>query len=360
MKKIAILGTNGLPAKYGGFETLANYLSLHFSNENEVYVYCSKSKHKLKKCSGANLIYFPFSANGFQSIIYDFFTIIHALFFCDVLIILGFSGAFAFPLNKIFKKKIIFNLGGIEWKKVRGTKITSKMEIFLKKLMEYLCVKFSSFVIIDNEYFKDYIINKYKVLPILAEYGGDHAIFQKVENEDLFHYDFLNANYDLTISRAQSDMNIHLIIDAYKKTSKRKIIIISNWSISDYGKDLYSRYHNAYENIILLNAIYDLKLLNKIRSNCKLYIHSHSLCGTAPSLVEIMNLGIPVICFDVPTNRFTTENESKYFRTSEELVHIINKLDTVFLKEISHKMKLIADRRYYWKRITNIYRKLLY
>ena len=161
MKTVAIIGTNGLPAKYGGFETLTNHLVLNFDKKKYKFiVYCSKTtrNRRLESLNGAKLIYFPFKANGWQSLIYDFFTIIHAFFNATDLIILGFSGAFAFPFNKIFKKNIVFNIGGIEWKKVRGSKITSKLEIILKKYMERLCVMNSNKVIIDNEYFRDYIL----------------------------------------------------------------------------------------------------------------------------------------------------------------------------------------------------------
>ena len=154
-------------------------------------------------------------------------------------------------------------------------------------------------------------------------------------------------------------MNIDIIIDAYIKTPSRNIVIISNWHISDYGKKLFDEYYNKYSNIILQNAIFDIKILNMIRSNCSLYIHSHSLCGTAPSLVEAMYLRLPIISFDVPTNRNTTENKAKYFSDSNSLVKILKKLNNSELKIISKNMYTIASRRYYWKRITKVYKNLL-
>ena len=134
MNKIAIIGTNGIPAKYGGFETLAFNIALSLSETNEVYVYCSKKNdYKQPKYKNVNLIHINFNANGWQSFFYDFVSIIHSYLNFSHLIILGFSGAFAFPLNYFFKKKIIFNMGGIEWKKVRGKKLLSFFEIKLKK-----------------------------------------------------------------------------------------------------------------------------------------------------------------------------------------------------------------------------------
>ena len=362
MKTVAIIGTNGLPAKYGGFETLTNHLVENFDKStHEIIVYCSKTNKndRLESYKGAKLVYFPFKANGWQSMIYDFVTIIHALFKASDLIILGFSGAFAFPFNIIFKKNIIFNIGGIEWEKVRGSKFTSKLEIGLKKYMERLCVTNSNTVIIDNLYFKDYIVKRYAKTPVLAEYGGDHAKRIDVTTEMLEKYSFLNSEFALSVSRAQEDMNIHLLIEAFKKVPEKRIVIISNWHISEYGQNLYDENVDKYDNIILLKAIYDSKELDTIRSHTSLYIHTHSLCGTAPSLVEAMSLNIPIISFDVPTNRFTTENKTLFFKDVSSLIQILNELNSEKLLEIKNKMSEIAKRRYIWRRISGIYKNNL-
>jgi len=362
MKTVAIIGTNGLPAKYGGFETLTNHLVENFDKStHEIIVYCSKTNKndRLGSYKGAKLVYFPFKANGWQSMIYDFVTIIHALFKASDLIILGFSGAFAFPFNIIFKKNIIFNIGGIEWEKVRGSKFTSKFEIGLKKYMEKLCVTNSNTVIIDNLYFKDYIVKRYGKIPVLAEYGGDHAKSIDITNEMIHKYPFLNTDYALSVSRAQEDMNIHLLIEAYKEVPEKRIVIISNWHISEYGQNLYDENADKYDNIILLKAIYDSKELDTIRSHTSLYIHTHSLCGTAPSLVEAMSLNIPIISFDVPTNRFTTENKTLFFKDVSSLIQILKVLDIEKLLEIKSQMFEISKRRYIWKRISKIYQNNL-
>lgn len=359
-KKISIIGTNGLPARYGGFETLADYLSKYLNNEYDIIVYCSgKIGKKPRYYNNSRLIYVPFKANGWQSIIYDAVSIIHSYFICDVLIILGFSGVLAFPLNVFFKKRIIFNIGGIEWKKIRGVKLFSRIEIVIKKIFEKICVTFSDIVVADNKAILEYVKTKYKKKVILAEYGGDHAKHKAVDIDLIKKYPFIDKQFDVTISRAQKDMNIHLVLEAYKKLSNRKIVVISNWEISDYGKDLKARYEGKYENIIILNSIYDLIELNAIRSNASLYIHTHSLCGTAPSLVEAMFLNLPIICFDVETNRSTTEEKSYYFSNQYSLAKIVNSLDDKIINKLKYDMYEIAIRRYTWKRIVELYKNCM-
>jgi glycosyltransferase involved in cell wall biosynthesis len=360
-KKVAIIGTRGLPARYGGFETLTHYLTEYLNDEFEFIVYCSRTPRnkRLHTFNNAKLKYLPFKANGWQSIIYDSISVLHAFFYSDHLIVLGFSGAFAFPLNKIFRKNIIYNIGGIEGKKVRGHIVLVKFEMFLKKVMEKLCVNNSNTVIIDNETFKEYIENAYGLAPVVAEYGGNHAIATLATAELKERYTFLNRAYDLTVSRAQEDMNIHLVIEAYKSLTNRTVVIISNWHISEYGKKLYTEYLNKYPNIILLTAIYEQTLLNAIRGGCEIYLHTHSLCGTAPSLVEAMSLELPVVSYDVPTNRATTEGKALYFSDSSSLIEILKSINKTELNRIKNDMAEISKRRYTWERVSSIYRECI-
>ena len=359
-KKVSIIGTNGIPAKYGGFETLAEYLAKYLNEDYELFCFCSKTqKSDLSVFYNTKLIYLPFKANGWQSIVYDSVSIIQSLFKHDVLILLGYTGFFALPLRYFFRKKIILNIGGIEWKKIRAGNKTAKLEILVKKFLEKISIKMSDIVVADNQVIFDYVESEYNMNPVLIEYGGDHAVAESTNKDIESKYPFILSDYDLTISRAQEDMNIHLVIEAYKSIPGRTLVVISNWNITEYGVRLKKENQNEYKNIILLDAIYDLKVLNTIRSNCKVYLHTHSLCGTAPSLVEAMSLKLPVICLNVPTNRATTEEKSYYFDNAESLVKIMNTITSQELNNLKEKMYEIASRRYTWKRIANLYKNCI-
>ena len=360
-KKVALIGTNGIPAKYGGFETLTEYLALYLNEEFEITVYCAKTprEKKLKKYHNSKLIYIPFKANGWQSMIYDAISIAHALFISDVLVILGFSGVFAFPLNVFFKKKIIFNIGGIEWQKVRGKKTFAAIEIAAKKWFERICVRFSDIIIVDNQVLWNYVKTTYNIDGVLVEYGGDHAVYKPITNELREKYPFLAGKYDVSVSRAQEDMNIHILIEAYKKMPDRSLVVGSNWGISEYGTQLKTNNQNKDPNIFIQDAVYNLDELNVIRSNGNIYFHTHSLCGTAPSLTEAMSLGLPILCFDVETNRAATEEKSFYFKDSQSLIEILSNLKESSITQLGIDMKEIAQRRYTWRRIVELYKNCI-
>ena len=135
-------------------------------------------------------------------------------------------------------------------------------------------------------------------------------------------------------------------------------MLIATWNVSTYGKDLYRKYNNA-DNIIVLDAIYDKEELDFVRGNAYVYVHSHSRCGTAPSLVEAMALSKAIISFDAPTNRETTQNKAIYFSDSSELIEKLSSNTEETLNHNRAEMFSIASTEYSWATISEQYRKLI-
>lgn len=357
-KKVAIIGTNGIPARYGGFETLAHYLTKELSNDFDFTVYCSsiyKKEERLKEYHGARLIYLPLNANGIQSIIYDFLSTIHAYYTADTLLILGPAAGLTLIFNKIFRKNIIVNHGGLnEWEREKFSLLQKKIAY----INHGIAARFASINIADNEPLQESILKTFGENSEVIAYGGNHIKSEFIQEKHEQIYPFLRNSYDLSISRAQEDNNLHVLLETYEQLTQRNLVLISNWEISEYGKQLKLKYQNKYINISILDALYDEELLNVIRSNAALYIHSHSRCGTAPSLVEAMHYNVPTICFDVPTNRLTTQNKTKYFLNKLELMTILKELSSDERLKITKNLNKIAFENFNWKIISNRYSKL--
>jgi glycosyltransferase involved in cell wall biosynthesis len=359
MKKVAIIGTVGIPSRYGGFETLAHHLTNELKDEFLFTVYCSKKayqKHeRVKQFNKAELIYLPFDANGMQSIIYDIVSIFHALFFADTLLILGVSGGIVIPFVRLFtRKKIIVNIDGLEWRRDKWNKFAK----WFLKLSERVAVKFSHADITDNESIKRYTSINYKTLSHLIEYGGDHVIQFGSAKKYLDKYPFLNHAYAFKVARIEPENNVHVILEAFSKTNQ-PLVVVGNWGKSEYGIQLKKEYQ-SYKNIILLDPIYEQEELDVIRRNCILYVHGHSAGGTNPSLVEAMCLNLPVLAFNVSYNIATTENQALYFNNAKDLEQIIKNLSYKQLLDNLLKMEEIAKRRYKWNVIASKYKNLIY
>ncbi|HHX8278066.1 TPA: DUF1972 domain-containing protein [Vibrio diabolicus] len=346
-KRIAVVGTVGIPACYGGFESLVENLTSYKTDNYSYSVFCSKKayKDKLKQHNDASLIYLPLNANGVQSIPYDIWSLIKCWSLKpDVVLILGVSGCLFLPIFKFFSNaKIITNIDGLEWKRDKWGKWARK---FLK-WSEAIAVKYSDIVITDNKAIGDYVLQEYGVENTTIAYGGDHAIRNCLKSS------LDKGDYSLGLCRIEPENNVHLILEAFKGTSQH-LKFVGNWNASEFGRELKGKFQNE-DNIELLDPIYDLDELFELRSGCSLYLHGHSAGGTNPSLVEMMHFETPIFAFDCSFNRYSTENKAYYFDSVESLKALLKQYDTTILKENAVNMKEIAERRYTWAEISRLY-----
>ncbi|MEZ5173681.1 MAG: DUF1972 domain-containing protein [Bacteroidia bacterium] len=251
--RVAIIGTVGIPACYGGFETLAEHLASNLAATHDMTVYCSGKKYlkgnRPASHKGAKLVYIPLEANGKSSIIYDIISILHAIWRNDVLIVLGVSGGLIFPFVRFFtNRKLIVSIDGIEWKRDKWGKYARWYLWFA----EYLAVKFSHADIADNEAIQDYTAIRYKSLSHIIEYGADHASEQLPEDTDLIKYPFLKSAYYFSVCRIEPENNVHILLSAFSRMTDKKYVFVGNWKHSQYGITLKEKY-SVYENILMLD-----------------------------------------------------------------------------------------------------------
>jgi glycosyltransferase involved in cell wall biosynthesis len=357
MKRVAIIGTNGLPGNYGGWDQLVKHLTNNLRNDFEFVVYTSSVgvDEKIKAYKGTKLQYIPFKANGIQSIPYDICSLIHAAFHCDILFICGTSGCITLPFIKLINQNIVLNPDGQEWRRDKWSKF---VKCFLK-LSESFGVRFAKTVIADNKKIQEYITSEYKRDSVLIEYGGDQVLKVPMSEATEKKYGIKSQNYAFKVCRIEPENNIDLIIEAFRDIPNMPLVLIGNWNHSDYGKKLQEE-NQAYKNLKLLDPIYEQKTLDELRSNCGIYVHGHSVGGTNPSLVEAMNLGLLIVAYDVEYNRETTENQALFFKNREELISILKKIETKEIDgtKIKIKMEEIAKRRYLWHIITDKYKEV--
>jgi glycosyltransferase involved in cell wall biosynthesis len=356
MRKIAIIGTVGLPAKYGGFETLAEYLTKYLFSEYDISVYCSAKSYdvELSTYNGAKLKYINLKANGIQSIPYDIISIIRACRTADTLLILGVSGCIILPIIKqLSSKKLVVNIDGIEWKRNKWNKYAK----WFLKFSEKQAVNYADIIVTDNKAIEDYVQDEYGKKSELIAYGADHVKKLPIDEDLSQEFSFLQDKYAFTVCRIEPENNLHVIIEAMSQQTKLPLVVIGNWNASLYGQELREKY-SSYKHIYLLDPIYEQDKLNKFRSNCYIYLHGHSAGGTNPSLVEAMHLKLPIFAFDVVYNGKTTEHQAKYFSSSEELLKLIENSNEISLEEIGNKMYEISEKRYRWDIIAKQYAKL--
>jgi len=302
--KVAIIGTVGVPANYGGFETLVEQLVRHNSSDEIQYaVYCSKKSYDEERWvyHGAKTEYVGLNANGMQSIPYDILSLVKAARNSDVILVLGVSGCAFLPIFRLFsKKKLVINIDGLEHRRDKWNKWARR---FLK-FSEKQAVKYGDVIITDNKGITDYVMEEYGKPSELIAYGGDHVLTypdEELVGRTMKEYGIEKDKYAMALCRIEPENNVHTILEAFENAKKR-LIFIGNWNKSEYGRNLAEKYKNS-EYVKITPAVYDLNVLNVLRSNCSIYLHGHSAGGTNPSLVEAMFFAKPIFAFDCVYNR---------------------------------------------------------
>lgn len=356
--KVAIIGTVGVPANYGGFETLVeNLIGDNCSKDIEYTVFCSSKSYvnKTKYYKNAALKYIPFKANDIQSIPYDIVSLLWCIRRYDIILYLGLSVPIFKLYKRIFGGKIIVNIDGISKDREKYRKVHKWYLSFLTKNK----IQAPDTIISDNLGIQQYAKKEYGRDSYLIAYGGDQAIREVPEavQRDILNSLGLQKNcYSISVCRIEPENNCHITLEAHAITGKN-LIFIGNWNKNEYGKKLKEKY-SKFSNIIVHEPIYDLDTLFALRNNSDVYIHGHKVGGTNPSLVEAMFFGKPILCYDVIFNRATTENQADYFCSIDDLVILLNEH-----KNSGSNLLKIAKERYTWKKIVgdyeSVYRNIL-
>jgi glycosyltransferase involved in cell wall biosynthesis len=355
--KIAILGTVGVPGRYGGFETLAENLvryHAHTGNSAELSVWCSRrdnAEHP-DHFENANLRYLNLNANGAQSIPYDMLSLWQAVRSGhDRILLLGVSGALMLPLIRLVSRvRIVTNIDGIEWKRQKWTGLARLM----LRASEWAAVRFSHKVIADNQAIADHVSKTYGCDCHVIAYGGDHALAHAGAGVAPVG---LPEHYALALCRIEPENNVHVILEALDGLGT-PLVFVGNWDNSTYGCNLKLRYGNR-PNLHLLDPVYDPRILHALRARAWVYLHGHSAGGTNPSLVEMMHFGIPVLAHGCAFNRHSTEGKGRYFENPAELAELLRGLAPNEAVRIGADMRDIAQRRYTWDQIGKSYFSLL-
>jgi glycosyltransferase involved in cell wall biosynthesis len=354
---IGILGTRGIPNRYGGFEQFAEYLAKGLvDKEHIVFVYNSSSHpYQESTWNGIHIIYCNDPENRIGTagqFIYDYNCIKDARkrnF--DILLQLGYTSSSIW--YRFWPKKAIniVNMDGLEWKRSKYNKLTQK---FLQ-WAESLAVRHGHVLIADSIGIKNYIQTKYQKEAVYIPYGAD--IPENLSDKCLADFSLLANQYYLLIARMEPENNIEMIINGYLESDHQYPLIIIGNTQNKYGQFLFKKYGSS--SVRFQGSIYDLTIINSLRHFSALYFHGHSVGGTNPSLLEAMACGCNIAAHDNEFNRAILNDQAVYFSSSGEVKNIINKplaeSSAVTGKNINiYKIKKL----YNWEKIINEYEQV--
>ncbi|MGP8189777.1 MAG: DUF1972 domain-containing protein [Methanobacterium sp.] len=372
--RIAILGSRGIPAKYGGFETFAEGLSSRLvENGYKITVSCEYEplKFRINEFNGVKLEYFPikppksYLLRMFYENLSDIYFLIKLTRNHDLIYFLGTEVGFFLFIPKLLKSNIrlLVNIDGVMWRRTKFNKLAR----FLLKINHYFATVFANTIIIDAKEMKNYVPDFYKNKAVYIPYGINIPKKIPWSNErvkNLNNYgkikDISANNYWLVVARLEPENNISIVIDAFSESkTKLPLIIIGEFTSAKYRKQLYGMTEKC-NNIVFVGSIYDTNMLNMLRQNCFAYIHGHTVGGTNPSLLEAMIMKNIIIAHDNEFNREVCGNSAIYFKNANDLrdkVKLIENNFSPYLKlkeDVYHRVK----EEYSWNEINGKYMKL--
>jgi len=374
--KIAIIGSRGIPAKYGGFETFAHGLTENLIEKGyDVTVTCEyKSKNsRLNEYKGSKLDYFPikppkyYLLRKFYENLSDIYFLIKLSRKNQLIYFLGIEvGMFLF-IPKLLNRnsKVIVNVDGVMWERSKFNRV----ERWLLKMNHDLATLFADKVITDSKEMKKYVEPKYWDKTVYLSYGisaperipWNGKVLKRLKKYTSI--DIQPGNYFLVVARLEPENNIHTIVDAFLQAKlKIPLVIVGDFTSKQYKEDVTfkSIKTSNHPGVIFLGSMYDQELLNMLRQNCIAYIHGHSVGGTNPSLLEAAISRNIIIAHDNQFNREVCGKSAVYFKNYLELARkmkLVYRFTESYL-EFRNEVYYSVKKDYSWDKITEGYHHL--
>jgi glycosyltransferase involved in cell wall biosynthesis len=355
--KLAILGTRGIPANYGGFETFAEELSTRLAARgHDVTVYCRSNniRHPHPIYRGVKLAILPtIGTKHLDTVAHTFISVLHAVRArFDCVLMCNAANAIFCVVPRATGTPAALNVDGIE----RLRKKWGKMARAYYRVSERLATIIPNVIVSDAKVIRDYYAKEYAAPTVMIAYG---APSERVETTAVLErLGVRSREYLLYVSRLEPENNAHVVIDAFEKTQGNKSLLIVG--DAPYATKYIERLKSTRDpRIRFPGAIYG-EGYRELQSHAYAYIQATEVGGTHPALIEAMGAGNCVIAKDTPENREVMADSGLFFTDSETLRNKIEQ--TLADLPLVERLRLSAQNRvkehYSWDAVTDAYEKL--
>ena len=379
MQHVFIIGSRGLPAQYGGFETFVDQLVSHqVSPDIQYHVACLSNDQAYQHFDYQGVDCFtinPPKLGPARVIAYDMMAINYALKLIKkqgieqpIFYVLGNTiGAFVAPFARKIHKlggQFYINPDGLEWKRAKWAK---PIQAYLK-YSEKIMTRHADLVISDNPGIESYIKEAYPwSQTTYIAYGTDlsptsltsqdwkvRELYQKWQTQE--------KNYYLILGRFVPENNYETAIREFMaSSSKRDLVIICNNEGNPYFEEL--RTWTGFDQdprVKFVGTVYDQDLLKYIRKEAFAYIHGHEVGGTNPGLLEALAQTDLNLVLGVSFNQTVAKDTAHYWtKETGNLAHLINHVDSLEdVSEWGQRAKANMKQNFTWEKIVGEYEEL--
>jgi glycosyltransferase involved in cell wall biosynthesis len=357
LARFAILGTRGIPANYGGFETFAEELSTRLvARGHQVTVYC-RERHDSPRYRGVDLVYLPTIRHKyFDTIVHTAISTLHLLFHrYDALLYCNAANAIFTILPRMAGMPVALNVDGLERKRRKWNALARGWYL----ISEWLSTKLPTRIVTDAAQIERYYQERYGAPSDFIPYGAETSA---VDTEDaLTRLGLERGRYFLYVSRMEPENNGLLVRESFEQVVETpfQLALIGD---APYARQYIERVRDTRDpRIIMPGAVFG-QGYKELQSHCFAYIHATEVGGTHPALIEAMGRGALVLYLDTPENAEVAGDAGIPFRP-ETLADRMRRVLAMPEEERQRFRKAgrrRVEERYGWDAVTSQYENLFF
>ena len=361
--RVLVLGTRGIPAGHGGFETFAEKLALFLAQRDwRVTVYCqdegetAMGRFATDTWCGIERVHVRVARRGAAGTIeFDWHAVRHAAAQDGVCLVLGYNTAALLAGLRSAGKKILINMDGIEWRRLKW----SRPVRFWFYVNEWIGAWIGHRLIADHPAIADHLATRRDRAAItMIPYGGDEVTAAPAAAVEAMG--LVPGNYLVSIARIEPENNILPIVSAFSRRPRGFGLVVLG------SIDNRNPYHAvvkaaASAEVMFAGAIYDKAIVQALRFHARAYCHGHMVGGTNPSLVESLWCGNAVLAHRNPFNLWTAGPDQFFFADTAECEQMIERIltDDVAVRRAGKAARARAQASFHWSDVLCAYEREL-
>lgn len=356
---IAMIGTRGVPAAYGGFETAVEEVGRRLVERgHRVVVYTRGSATRDSSYLGMELVHLPaVPQKQLETLSHTGLSTVHAVVgrAPDVAFVFNAANSPFVPLLRLRGIPVALHMDGLEW---RRSKWGPRGRAYYR-WAELNGVRSADALIADAPGISDYYRHQFDVPTELIRYGA--PLLDSPPADRLAEMDLRPGAYHLVVARFEPENHVLEIVEGYRRSSsQRPLVVVGS---APYSADYTQRIHDAAAGdprIRLVGGIYDQDLLDALYAHAFTYAHGHSVGGTNPSLLRAMGAGTAVIAYDVPFNCETLAERAWFFSDARDAARHFDAVESAeeVVAELGREGRERAARDFRWDDVARAYEDL--
>ena len=309
--RIGLIGTRGVPAHYGGFETAVEEVGQRLAARgHDVVVYCRTNAaiERQAEYLGMQLVHLPaLRRRSLETLSHTGLSVAHALRNRpDAAFVFNAANSPWLPVLRAARVPVATHVDGLEWK--RGKWGPAGRRYY--RLAESLAVRWSDAIIADAVGIQEYYRAEFDAPSRLISYGA--PVLTDIGDHRLADLNLRPRRYHLVVARFEPENHLEEIVRGYVASDAREPLIVVG--SAPYAQEYTRRLRAVADGRVrFLGGVWDSELLDQLFGNALTYLHGHSVGGTNPALLRAIGAGAPTIAFEVRFNREVLGDDGRYF-----------------------------------------------